>query len=58
MNFDIPHVIVTTLVIFAVVYSLNNMEQFENLPKGRKALVTFVALFVGLMPLNLVWSHG
>ncbi len=58
MTFDIPHMIVTAIIIFAVVYPLNHMKQFENMSKGRRALITFVVLFVGLMILNLVWPYG
>ena len=58
MTFDIPHMIITAIIIFLVVYPLNHMKQFENMSKGRKALVTFVVLFVGLLILNLVWPYG
>ena len=58
MTFDIPHMIVTALIIFAVVYPLNHMAQFENMKKGRKFLITFVALFVLLFILNLIWPYG
>ncbi|MFC3613317.1 hypothetical protein ACFORG_06050 [Lutimaribacter marinistellae] len=58
MTFDIPHMIVTALIIFAVIYPLNHMTQFENMSKGRKVLITFVVLFVLLMILNLVWPYG
>lgn len=58
MTFDIPHMIVTAIIIFAVVYPLNHMKQFENMSKGRKALVMFVVLFVALMILNLFWPQS
>ena len=58
MTFDIPHMIITAIIIFLVVYLLNHMKQFENMSKGRKALITFVVLFVGLLILNLVWPYG
>lgn len=58
MTFDIPHMIVTALIIFAVVYPLNQMAQFESMPKGRKFLITFVSLFVLLFVLNLFWPYG
>lgn len=58
MTFDIPHMIVTAIIIFAVIYPINHMAQFENMPKGRKFLITFVVLFVLLMILNLVWPYG
>lgn len=58
MTFDIPHMIATAIIIFAVVWGLNHMAQFEGMPKGRKALVTFAVLFVALFILNLVWPYG
>lgn len=58
MAFDIPHMIATTLIIFAVIYPLNHMAQFENISKGRKTLITFVVLFVLIFMLNLVWPYG
>ena len=58
MTFDIPHMIVTAIIILAVVYPLNHMAQFENMSKGRKALVTFAILFVLLLILNIVWPYG
>ena len=58
MTFDIPHMIATALIIFAVVYPLNHMAQFENMSKGRKFLITFVVLFVLMLILNLVWPYG
>lgn len=58
MTFDIPHMIVTAIIIFAVIYPINHMAQFEKMPKGPKFLITFVVLFVLLMILNLVWPYG
>ena len=58
MTFDIPHMIVTALIIFAVIYPLNHMAQFENMSKGRKFFIMFIVLFVLLFILNLVWPYG
>lgn len=58
MTFDIPHMIATALIIFAVVYPLNHMAQFEGMSKGRKVLITFAVLFVLLFILNAVWPYG
>ena len=58
MTFDIPHMIATAIIIFVVVWGLNQTSLLENKSKGRKTLVTFVVLFVALMILNLVWPYG
>lgn len=58
MNFDIPHMIATAVIIFVVVYGIGHMPQAENITKGRKALLIFVVLFVALMILNIVWPYG
>lgn len=58
MTFDIPHMIATAIIILAVVYPLNHMQQFETMSKGRKVLLTFAVLFVLLFILNLVWPYG
>lgn len=58
MTFDIPHMVVTAIIIGVVVYAINHMAQFENMTRGRKSLLTFVVLFVALLLLNLVWPYG
>lgn len=58
MTFDIPHMIATAIIIFAVVFGTHQLPQFEAMSKGRRALVTFAILFVALMILNVVWPYG
>jgi len=58
MTFDIPHMIVTAVIIGVVVFAINHMAQFETMTKGRKSLITFVVLFIALFILNLVWPYG
>lgn len=58
MTFDIPHMIATAVIIFVVVWGLGQMTYFENMSKGRRALISFVVLFVALMILNVVWPYG
>lgn len=57
MTLDIPHMIASTIVIFAVVYGVNRTTLFKNLSRGRKALVTFAVLFLALMIMNLFWPY-
>lgn len=58
MTFDIPHMIVTAVIIFAVVWGLNQTTLFETASKSKKALITFAVLFVALMILNVLWPYG
>ncbi len=58
MTVDIPHAIATGLVIFAVIWLVEHASPFENLTKGRKTLITAVALFVLLFILNIVWPYS
>ena len=58
MTFDIPHMIATAIIIFVVVWGLNQTALLENKSKGRKTLITFVVLFIAHMILNLVWPYG
>ena len=57
MALDIPHMIVTAVTIFAVVYGTNHMPIFEDMSKGRRALFTGAILFVALLMLNLIWPY-
>lgn len=58
MTFDIPNLISAAVIIFVVVSGLGQMTLYESMSKGRRALVTFVVLFVALMTLNIVWPCG
>lgn len=58
MIFDIPHMIATAIIIFAVVYGTSHMSFFKDMSKGRKALITGAILFIALLILNLIWPYG
>ncbi|WP_425053568.1 hypothetical protein [Psychromarinibacter sp. S121] len=58
MTIDIPHMIATAIVIFVVVFGISHLPAAETMSKGRKALLTFVVLFVVLMVMNMVWPSG
>jgi hypothetical protein len=55
MTFDIAHMIATALIIFVVVWGLDQTTVLDNMPKRRKTLVKFGALFVSIFILNLAW---
>ena len=58
MTFDLAHALVTAIVIFAVIWGLDQTSTFEKMPKGRKFLVKFAVLFAALLVVNLVWPNA
>lgn len=58
MTFDVPHMIATALIIFAVIWGVDHTSLFGRLRKGRRTLIKLVLLFVLILVLNLVWPYG
>lgn len=58
MTFDIPHMIATAIIIFVVVWGLDQTTVLDNMSKGRKTLIKIGALFVAIFILNLFWPYG
>lgn len=58
MALDIPHMIATAIIIFVIIWGVNHSSAFEGMTKGKKTLVQFLALFVVLFILNLLWPYG
>lgn len=58
MHFDLAHALVTAVVIFAVIWGLDQTSTFEKMPKGRKFLFKFAVLFAALLIINLIWPNG
>ncbi|SLN09681.1 hypothetical protein ROJ8625_00054 [Roseivivax jejudonensis] len=58
MTFDLPHMIVTAIIIFCVVWVVNHTGPFEGMTKQKRSLVLFGILFVVLLILNIVWPYG
>jgi len=58
MTINFPHMIVTAIIILVVLFGLEKMVFTESTPKGRKAFVTFLVLFVILTALNILWPYG
>jgi heme/copper-type cytochrome/quinol oxidase subunit 4 len=58
MSFDIPHMVATAVIIFAVIWGVDQLTQFQNMSRGRKSLMTFVVLLVALTILNIVWPYS
>ncbi len=58
MTFDIPHMIATGLLVFAVIWFIDHSSAFGGAAKGRKTLFKFIGIFVVIFILNLVWPYG
>ncbi|MDW4500556.1 hypothetical protein R5H30_21390 [Sulfitobacter sp. D35] len=58
MNFDIPHMLASGLIIFAIIAIIDHASAFENVSKGRKTVFKFAGIFVAIIILNLIWPYG
>jgi hypothetical protein len=58
MTLDIPHMIATALIIFIVVWGLDQTTLLEQMSKRRRTLIKLGVLFVVILILNLVWPYG
>jgi hypothetical protein len=58
LTFDIPYMIATGLVVFAVIAIIDHASPFEDTSKGRKTLFKLIGIFVAIIILNLVWPYG
>ncbi len=57
MNFNVPHMIVTALLIFGVLMVLERFEGYRTASKGKKFALMVVPLFVVLLVFNLLWPY-
>ena len=58
MNIDLPHMIVSALLIFAVVLVAHRTAVYRNASRGKRAAIVAVALFMVLFVSNLIWHYG
>ncbi len=58
MSLDIPHMIVTVAICFAVLWGLEQTPLFANMPKRKATVLKLVTLFVAILILNIVWPYG
>jgi len=58
MTFDIPHMVVSAVIIFIVFWAVNNLSVFEGMTKRRRSLVMAGIVFVAILLLNIVWPYG
>jgi hypothetical protein len=58
MNLDLPHMIVTALLIFVTLVMIRRTALYQSSSRLKRALVFGGALFVVLLILNLIWPYG
>ncbi len=58
MNFDVPHMVATALLVFVVVIVLERFEGYRTASKGRKFFLLFVPMFIAIFVLNLLWPYS
>jgi hypothetical protein len=58
MNIDLPHMIVSAMLIFAVVLMAHRTAFYKNASPGKRAAIVGVALFLVIFLFNLVWPYG
>ena len=58
MSLDIPHILATAVIIFLVLWGLDNTSVLGNMSKGKRTFTKFLVLFIALFILNLVWPYG
>lgn len=58
MTFDWAHMAATAVIIGLVVYLVNHSGKLDGASKGKKAVITAVAIFIPLFILNLIWPYG
>ena len=58
MEFDWVRMAATAAIIFIVVFLVNHTDAFKDASRGKRALLTGIAIFVPLLILNLVWPYS
>lgn len=58
MVFDIPHMIVSGIIVLAVLWIVDHTSAFDNTTKGKKTLIKFGGIFVLILILNILWPYG
>ncbi len=59
MNIDIPHMLVTIVVIFLVAFAMEHTGLLRDAGRGKRALLIGGAVGVAVFILNMFWpAHG
>ena len=55
MNIDLPHLMVTVLVIMVVTFAVEHSGLVKEASRGKRALTIGAAVGLAVFVLNLVW---
>ena len=55
MNIDVPHLLVTMIVIFVVAFAVEHSGLVEDASRGKRALTIGAAVGLAVFVLNLLW---
>ena len=55
MNIDVPHLLVTMIVIFVVAFGVEHSGLVKDASRGKRALTIGAAVGLAVFFLNLVW---
>ncbi len=58
MNIDIPHALITALLIFLVLISVKKLPAYQKASTGKRTFIAFIALFAVIFVFNLFWPYG
>jgi hypothetical protein len=58
MQFDIPHIIATAIILYSVIWGMHHISPFSKMSKGKRNGIQFIILFVLLFILNIIWPYG
>ena len=55
MNIDVPHLLVTMIVIFVVAFAVEHSGLVKDASRGKRALTIGAAVGLAIFVLNLLW---
>ena len=55
MNIDVPHLLVTMIVIFVVAFAVEHSGLVKDATRGKRALTIGAAVGLAIFVLNLLW---
>ncbi len=55
MTIDVPHMLATVAVIFVVAFALEHSGMLRDASRGKRALMTGIAVGAAVFVLNLLW---
>ena len=55
MNIDVPHLLVTMIVIFVVAFAVEHSGLVKDGSRGKRALTIGAAVGLAVFVLNLLW---